>query len=61
MQRPTWATAVGIIGIVIAIYGLLNSGAGLMMPMLSAMQNRAEKMMQDHMEQETQDMKASEA
>jgi hypothetical protein len=30
MQRPTWATVVGIIGIVMAIYTLLFSVTGLM-------------------------------
>jgi ABC-type multidrug transport system fused ATPase/permease subunit len=51
MQRPTWATVVGIIGIVMAIYTLLNSGAGLMMPEMISMQSRGEKMQQDAMQQ----------
>ena len=47
MQRPTWATVVGILGIVIAIYSLLNSVAGLMMPQMISMQSRGEQMQQD--------------
>ena len=50
MQRPTWATVVGIIGIVIAIYSLLNSVAGLMMPEMISMQSRGEQMQQDAMQ-----------
>ncbi len=61
MQRPPWATAVSIIGIVIAIYGLLNSGAGLMMPRMGAMLKQGKQMEQEHMEQEEQNIKASEA
>lgn len=47
MQRPTWATVVGIIGIVMAIYTLLFSGTGLMMPQMISMQSRGEQMQQD--------------
>ena len=50
MQRPTWATVVGIIGIVIAIYSLLNSVAGLMMPWMISTQSRGEQMQQDAMQ-----------
>lgn len=50
MQRPTWATVVGIIGIVIAIYSLLNSVAGLLMPQMISMQSRGEQMQQDAMQ-----------
>jgi hypothetical protein len=61
MQRPTWATVVGIIGIVMAIYTLLNSGAGLMMPQMVSIQQRGVQMQLDAQRQAAAEEKKSEA
>jgi hypothetical protein len=61
MQRPMWATVVGIIGIVMAIYTLLNSGAGLMMPQMVSIQQRGVQMQLDAQRQAAAEEKKSEA
>ena len=61
MQRPTWATVVGIIGIVMAIYTLLNSGDGLMMPQMISIQQRGMQMQRDAQRQAAAEEKKSEA
>ncbi len=61
MQRPTWATVVGIIGIVMAIYTLLNSGAGLMIPQMVSIQQRGVQMQLDAQRQAAAEEKKSEA
>lgn len=32
MKRPTWATIVGVLGIIFAIFGILGAGSDIMMP-----------------------------
>ena len=61
MQRPTWATVVGIIGIVMAIYTLLNSGAGLWVPQMISIQQRGVQMQRDAQRQAAAEEKKSEA
>jgi hypothetical protein len=61
MQRPMWATVVGIIGIVMAIYTLLNSGAGLMIPQMVSIQQRGVQMQLDAQRQAAAEEKKSEA
>ncbi len=61
MQRPTWATVVGIIGIVMAIYTLLASGAGLWVPQMISIQQRGVQMQRDAQRQNDKQMEQDEA
>ncbi len=61
MQRPTWATVVGIIGIVMAIYTLLGSGAGLWVPQTISIQQQGMQMQRDAQRQAAAEQKKSEA
>jgi len=47
MQKPTWAVAVGIIGIVMGCFGLLGSGQTMMMPTIFEMQKQIFSEMRD--------------
>lgn len=38
MKRPTWATVVGIIGVIIGVFGILGAGQTIVMPSLMEMQ-----------------------
>jgi len=61
MQRPTWATTVGIIGIVMAIYTLLGSASGLWVPQMISIQQRGMQMQRDAQRQTAAEEKKSEA
>ena len=52
MKRPTWATAIGIIGIVIGSFGVLGSVQSMMMPMMVEFQKSMISTMQDAIEKE---------
>lgn len=38
MKRPTWATVVGVLGIIFACFGMLGSAQDMLMPMILTMQ-----------------------
>lgn len=38
MKRPTWATVVGILGIIFGVFGILGGGQEMMMPKMLEMQ-----------------------
>jgi len=45
MQRPTWATVVGIIGIILGCFGILGSAQFAMMPRMMEMQKEMQEEM----------------
>ena len=61
MQRPTWATVVGIIGIVMAIYSLFNSGFGLRVPQMISIQQQELQTQRDAPRQAAAEQKKEEA
>jgi len=61
MQRPTWATVVGIIGIVMAIYSLFNSGFGLRVPQMISIQQQELQTQRDAQRQAAAEQKKEEA
>ena len=50
MKRPTWATVVGIIGIIIGCFGILGAGQLMMMPKMMEIQKKVWSGMQKSME-----------
>jgi hypothetical protein len=52
MKRPTWATVVGIIGIVMGCFGILGGGQLMIMPKMMEMQKGMWTAMQESMEKQ---------
>ncbi len=56
MKRPTWATVVGVLGIIFGCFGVIGAGQLMMMPKMMEMQKEMFSSMQESMEkQETTD------
>ena len=52
MKRPTWATVVGIMGIIIGCFGILGGGQFMMMPKMMEMQKEVWSGMQESIEKQ---------
>ena len=56
MKRPTWATAVGVLGIIFSCLGILGAGQEIMMPKIFKLQKEMfsdfEKIIQEEIEKE---------
>jgi hypothetical protein len=47
MKRPTWATVISILGIILSLFGLLGGGQDIMMPKMMAFQKQIFSQMED--------------
>ena len=52
MNRPTWATVVGIMGIVFGCFGILGGGQLMVMPKMMEMQEQMWSGIQESMEKQ---------
>jgi len=52
MQRPTWVLAVGILGIVFGIFGIIGSGQSILMPVFMKFQKQMMPQIEEQIQKE---------
>lgn len=54
MKRPTWATVVGVLGIIFGCFGILGSGQNILMPQMMEMQKEMMTAFQEEIEKQAE-------